>query len=270
MHWRHSTDVRRSATEEDQVIDWSLDAVTPSYFGEIEARRKNELRIKEKYVRKSLQFLIGESIKTLAQYDAQLRQIRDEDDPRRLSIQGNRAREDARRHELSQRLKDRLAEIEQEGHLSEKPPEVLGVAVILPAPEEVVASVEGMESDPEVERIAVEVVMQYELDQGRKPVSIKEENCGWDVTSLDGGQVSRYIEVKGRAGEGGVALTPNEWIKAQRFGKDYWLYVVAHCKAIPQLYLIQDPASKLHPKEEVSVVRYMVAQGDWKRAAVTT
>ncbi len=23
-----------------------------------------------------------------------------------------------------------------------------------------------------------------------------------------------------------MALTPNEWIKAQRFGKDYWLYVV--------------------------------------------
>jgi hypothetical protein len=144
---------------------------------------------------------------------------------------------------------------------------VLGVAVILPAPHEVVASVEGMESDPEVEKIAVAVVMQYEADQGRKPVSVEEENCGWDVTSLHGGQVARYIEVKGRAGEGGVALTPNEWIKAQRFGMDYWLYVVVHCKANPQLYLVQNPASKLHPKEEVSVVRYMVGQGDWKQAA---
>ncbi|HEY7489833.1 MAG TPA: DUF3883 domain-containing protein [Candidatus Tectomicrobia bacterium] len=262
-----TADVRQAATEEDQVIDWSLDAVTPSYFEEIEAHRKNEVSIKEKYVRKSLQFLIGESIKKLAQYDAQLRQMRDENDPRRLNIQGNRAREDARRHELSQRLKDRLAEIEQEGHLSEKPPEVLGVAVILPAPQEVVASVEGMESDPEVEKIAIEVVMQYAQDQGHKPVSVEEENCGWDITSLHGGQVARYIEVKGRASAGGVALTPNEWIKAQRFGTDYWLYVVVYCKTNPQLYLIQDPASKLHPKEEVSVVRYMVGQGDWQQAA---
>jgi len=228
------------------------------------------LSIKEKYVRKSLQFLIGESIKKLAQYDTQLRQMRDENEPRRLNIQGNRAREDARRNELSQRLKDRLAEIEQEGHLSEKPPEVLGVAVILPVPQEVVASVEGMESDPAVEKMAVEVVMQYEADQGRKPVSVEEENCGWDVTSLHGGQVARYIEVKGRAGDGGVALTPNEWIKAQRFGQDYWSYVVVHCKTNPQLYLIQDPASKLHPKEDVSVVRYMVGQGDWKQAAIAT
>ena len=41
-----------------------------------------------------------------------------------------------------------------------------------------------MESDPEVEAIAVEFVKQYEIDQGRKPVSVEEENCGWDITSL--------------------------------------------------------------------------------------
>ncbi|HEY7533352.1 MAG TPA: helicase-related protein, partial [Nitrospiraceae bacterium] len=145
-------EARQAATDEDQIIDWSLDEVTPDYFEEIETRRRNELGIKEKYVRKSLQFLIGDSINKLAKYDAQLRQIQDENDPRRLNIQGNRAREDARRNELSQRLKDRLAEIEQEGHLSEKPPEVVGVAVILPVPQDVAASVEGMESDPEVEK----------------------------------------------------------------------------------------------------------------------
>lgn len=50
-------------------------------------------------------------------------------------------------------------------------------------------------------------------------------------------------------------------------GKDYWLYVVVNCKTKPELYLIQDPASKLSPREEVSVVRYMIGQGDWKKAA---
>jgi len=263
-------DVRGAATDEDQIIDWSLDEVTPAYFTEIEERRKRELSIKEKYVRKSLQFLIGESIQKLTKYDDQLRQIRDENDPRRLNIVGNRAKEDARRNELSQRLKDRLAEIEQEEHLSEKPPDVLGVAVILPAPQEVVSKVEGMETDPESEKIAVEVSMQYERDQGRHPVSVEAENCGWDVTSLLDGQVARYIEVKGRAGQGGVALTPNEWIKAQRFGKDYWLYIVVNCRSQPELHMIQDPASKLNPKEEISVVRYMVGQQDWKKAATPT
>src|SRR5260370_41794355 len=124
-----------------------------------------------------------------------------------------------------------------------------------------------MESDPEIERIAVEAVMQYETGQGRKAVSVEEENCGWDLTSLLEGQVNRYIEVKGRACVGGVALTPNEWIKAQRFGEEYWLYVVVNCKTKPELYLIHDPASKLSPKEEVSVVRYVVNQSDWRHAA---
>src|SRR5262245_22902711 len=78
--------------------------------------------------------------------------------------------------------------------------------------------------------------------------------AGWDVASPAGGQTDRHIEVKGRACVGGVALTPNEWTKAQRFGKDYWLYVVVNCREKPEIYLIQDPASKLNPKEEVSVV----------------
>jgi superfamily II DNA or RNA helicase len=262
-----SGEVRQAATDEDRTIEWSLEEVTPTYFHEIAEHRTKELGIKEKYVRKSLQFLISESAKKTVKYDTQLRNLRDETDPKRLSIQGNRAQEEARRTELSQRLKDRLTEIEQERHLSEKPPEVVGVAVILPPPRELVASVEGMESDPEIERIAIEVAKRYETSQGRKAVSVEEENCGWDLTSLLEGQVNRYIEVKGRASEGGVALTPNEWIKARRFGHDYWLYVVIKCKTEPELYLIQDPASKLSPKEEVSVVRYVVDQNDWSHAA---
>ncbi len=259
-------ETRQVATDEDAVINWSLEGVTPDYFAEIDERRDRELGIKEKYVRKSLQHLIAESVKKIGKYDTQLRQIKDETDQRRLNLLGNRAQEEARKAELSQRLKDRLAEIEQERHLSEKPPEILGVAVILPPPREVVQSVEGMENDPEVEAIAVAEAMKYEVGQGRNPVSVEAENCGWDLTSLLGGQVDRYIEVKGRGSLGGVALTPNEWIKAQRFGKDYWLYVVVNCKTKPELYLIQDPASKLTPKEEVSVVRYVVGQQDWKQA----
>jgi hypothetical protein len=42
---------RQAATDEDRIIEWSLDTVTPDYFGEIETRRRSELGIKEKYVR---------------------------------------------------------------------------------------------------------------------------------------------------------------------------------------------------------------------------
>jgi hypothetical protein len=46
------------------------------------------------------------------------------------------------------------------------------------------------------------VVKDDEVAEGRKPVSVAEENCGWDLTSLFKGEVPRYIEVKGRAGVG--------------------------------------------------------------------
>jgi len=124
-----------------------------------------------------------------------------------------------------------------------------------------------MKTDPEVERIAIETAKQYETSQGRKPVSVEEENCGWDLTSLKDDQVDRYIEVKGRSDEGAVALTPNEWIKAQRFADDYWLYVVTGCKANPLLHRIQNPAAKLNPSEEISIVRYVVDSRQWQDAS---
>ena len=33
----------KTATKEDEIIDWSLEAVTPEYFGEIEKRHHKEL-----------------------------------------------------------------------------------------------------------------------------------------------------------------------------------------------------------------------------------
>ena len=43
--------------------------------------------------------------------------------------------------------------------------------------------------------------------------------------------------------------------------------VVVNCRTEPGLHIIQDPASKLTPREEVSVVRYMIGQYDWRKAA---
>jgi hypothetical protein len=40
-----------------------------------------------------------------------------------------------------------------------------------------------------------------------------------------GAMAHDYIEIKGRAAVSSVALTRNEWIKAQRFGADYRLYM---------------------------------------------
>ncbi|MCW3131269.1 MAG: DUF3883 domain-containing protein [Candidatus Methanospirare jalkutatii] len=102
-----------------------------------------------------------------------------------------------------------------------------------------------MVEDEEVERIGMEVAMEYERQQGRVPEDVTKENLGFDIRSR--------IEVKARIGERNVALTPNEWFKAKKFREQYWLYVVANAATNPTLYIINNPAENLKPQEKVEV-----------------
>ena len=98
--------------------------------------------------------------------------------------------------------------------------------------------------------------------------SVEEENKCFDLISKRSAAANteypvetRYIEVKGRAKEGIVALSGNEYATAYRLRQDYWLYVVFNCghdvDAGPDIYPIQDPARMpWEPMREV--VQYRV------------
>jgi len=53
----------------------------------------------------------------------------------------------------------------------------------------------------------------------------------------------RFIEVKGRAGIGQIALTANEYKTAGRLKADYWLYTVFNCAGTPELHAVRNPAT---------------------------
>ncbi len=160
------------------------------------------------------------------------------------------------REELAQRIR-------LEAKLTLKPPEVIGVAAVLPLEAQ---SPDEMVENEEIERLGMLFVMEYERRNGRVPVDVSSENLGFDVRSEGGGEV-RYIEVKTRAERGGVVLTPNEWIAARRFRGKYWIYIVVNATSNPELYVIRDPASRITPLEEVEVVRYLLPEEAWKRVA---
>src|SRR5262249_46807765 len=67
----------------------------------------------------------------------------------------------------------------------------------------------------------------------------------------------RFIEVKGRAGVGVVALSENEYRTAQRLKGDYWLYTVFNCAATPELHPINDP-TRLGWKPVMTVEHYQI------------
>src|SRR4029077_2536022 len=52
----------------------------------------------------------------------------------------------------------------------------------------------------------------------------------------------RFIEVKGRAGVGVVALSQNEYRTAERLKTDYWLYVAFNWAGPRKLPTFQNPA----------------------------
>lgn len=73
-----------------------------------------------------------------------------------------------------------------------------------------------MRTDPEAETVAMAKAMAYEREQGREPQDVATENLGYDIRSTAPDGSTRYIEVKGRADTGPIALTPNEWLAAHR------------------------------------------------------
>lgn len=100
----------------------------------------------------------------------------------------------------------------------------------------------------EIEGIAVQTAIAFEKARGCRVESVESDTRGFDLISrvapLNNGKglETRFIEVKGRAAVGEIALTANEYKTAQRLGDDYWLYVVFNCVSKPEVTLIQNPA----------------------------
>lgn len=140
----------------------------------------------------------------------------------------------------------------------------LGRAWALPHPEQNAPNIKPMVSDPEIEKIAVQVAIEHERVQGWVVESVENENRGYDLLSKKPHPTepgvfvqARFVEVKGRAGTGEVALTANEYRTAQRLAEDFWLYVVFDCATTPKLNTIQNPA-KLGWEPVVKVEHYHV------------
>jgi superfamily II DNA or RNA helicase len=114
------------------------------------------------------------------------------------------------------------------------------------------SAAEGAQADlrfAEIEHIAVRAAIVFEEARGCKVESVESDTRGFDLISRrfrtgdPHEQIeTRFIEVKGRAGVGEIALTANEYKTAQSLGDEYWLYVVFNCASEPRVTTIQNPA----------------------------
>ena len=245
-----SPNANYSPPSPERAQDFLLN-ILEKYKEELGKERERKAKLKEKYGVKSLEQEIGRLDSELL--ELQVKEASGMD--MRLAID-NKARE---KKELEDRLESLKEEIERERNLRICTPKLLGAIRVEPIPSD------DMASDEEIERIGMEIAMSYEISQGREPEDVSRSGLGFDIRSKGEGGEWRYIEVKARRGEGEVALTPNEWFKAKRFGEDYWLYIVANATTKPTLYTIRNPSRHIEVQEKVEVVRFIVPAEEWKR-----
>jgi superfamily II DNA or RNA helicase len=231
---------------DDQRVIGKVISEMENYKKQKLEERHREAKIKEKYGIKSLEhFLVKLDGELIELYS---RKERGEN----VDLAIRNKEEQKRKYEKAlEELKD---QIEREQTLTMSMPKFVGIIRVKPA--ETVS--DYMKSDEEIERIGMEEAMNYEKMHGRNPEDVSAENLGFDIRSKDNNGKVRYIEVKARADVGSIVMTQNEWFKAQRFGDDYYLYVVFNASTKPELLIIQNPAQKLKPEEKIEIVRYLV------------
>ncbi len=234
------------SSAKDQAQRYTI-GVLENYRKRLLEERERQKQIKEKYGVRSLEDFIAELDTELTR----LYERKSKGDDVDIVILNRREQ----RTKYEEALKKLKQEIEREVHLTVSKPKFLGAVLV--------KSAKSVKCDEEVERIGMEIAMNYERSQGREPKDVSRENLGFDIRSEGKGEI-RYIEVKARMDEGFVALTPNEYFKAKRFKEQYWLYVVVNALSSPKLYIINNPAERLEFVEKAEVVRYVLLPQEWK------
>jgi hypothetical protein len=235
------------------------EALNP-FLAEVSAQRARETATIERHLKISLEELIHRQNLRMAEIHEQ-GQFGDE-----TLMAANMKKVEDKLDELNGRLEQRSAELRREAECMIGDIQHLGRAWVLPHPDRMSPQIAPMVNDPEIERTAIQAVIEHEQKQGRVVESVESENRGFDLisrmphpedpkTAID----VRFIEVKGRACAGDIALTSNEYNTARRLKKDYWLYVVFNCASTPSINILRDPAT-LDWQPIVKVEHYRLRQ----------
>jgi hypothetical protein len=229
--------------DREQIEQFLYEKALAPFLQEITREREHENNIIREHLQLSMNELINRQQKKID--EIQDRHLGGDNSPIMLA---NITQGEDRLEELNHRLEQRTSELIQERHCTVSDIQVVGQAWILPHPERRSPAMHGMVNDPEIEKIAIEVVKHYEQSRGWQIISVENENRGFDLISQrqhpdDPNSIEfRYIEVKGRAEIGEISVTANEYKTAERLQDDYWLYVVYNCTARPEIHRIQNPA----------------------------
>jgi len=211
---------------EDRVRSFAIGELVPRHLEEVKGRRLEEIEKTEAAVKERLR-------REILHWQSRALELEREEQAgkqQRLNSQN------ARRHveTLTDRLDKRLAELAKERQIAPLPPEIQGAALIVPAgwfaaQAQPAGPVDGLAEDrAEIERLAMDAVMDAERRLGREPRDVSAENRGYDIESRDPGGGLTFIEVKGRAdGAETITITRNEMLTAFNAAQSGLAYILA-------------------------------------------
>jgi RNase H-fold protein (predicted Holliday junction resolvase) len=215
---------------EQRALSFAIQKIVPGHLEEIRTRR-------EAYIQKVMQQVKARLTAEINYWDNRANVLKAQEDAGKSRSNLNSA--NARRHadDLADRLKKRMAELDQEKAVVARPPNVLGGALVVPASWFISSGqtnavretpVTYGAPDREVERLAMEKVMQFEREQAFEPRDVSAENRGYDIESRDPTTDRlRFIEVKGRVkGAATVTVTKNEILTSLNRPDAYILAIV--------------------------------------------
>jgi SNF2 family DNA or RNA helicase len=249
---------------ERTAVQFATVELAQAHGTEVKARRLPEIDKVEQEVRARLK-------KEINYWDNRAFELKEEEKAGKKT-RLNWQNAERRAEELAERLKRRLALLEQERFISSQPPRVRGGMVVIPAgllasrqqseaPMETVPK--GFAEDPaarrKIELAAMEAVMASEKALGNVPTDVSAQKVGYDIASYDPDTKHlRFIEVKGRIdGADTVMITRQEVITSLHEPDKYILAIVAVSDGFAnQPRYIYGPLSDHEPAFEHTAIQF--------------
>ena len=258
-------------------VDWRLAEQFVRVYHQVPKRQDilEERRRQAGIIREYLERSFGERI-WAAQRRAMDLRARYEEGEKEVA----RNLQDAEREveDLERLQNERLAQLRHVEVVRPGPLRYLGSFFVVPATQmaDLGPLVGDLEAKTRSERLAMQIVKDYERRRGWELVDVSTQKVGFDIRSLSppdpltGKRDIRRIEVKGRRRGEPVRLTENEWRKARQLRDTYWLYVVWDPEKGPsEPVRVQNPAEVLGPyaREIRQISHYEVPADAIDRAA---
>ncbi|MGQ4616296.1 helicase-related protein [Nocardia sp. R7R-8] len=212
---------------EDLAIGWAVQHGLSNHIADIRKRVEKETERTRRLVRQRL-------LQEINYWDSRHVDLLDaEQSGKSVKMRSEFADRQARN--LEQRLERRMAELDRDTRLHVRPPRVGGAALVIP--QGLLDRLAGLRHDPpeayaksteEVERRAVDRVLQEERKLGRIPEEMAHNHPGYDIQSRTVDDHWVFIEVKGRIhGAADFHVTRTEVLTGKNSGQNFRLALVS-------------------------------------------